>query len=101
MKYQKHVFVCTNQKAEGKKCCSESHGTELVEAFKQAMKDRGLLPAMRAQRTGCLDVCGKGPALAVYPDGTIYGNVQLSDVEEIVESHLVNGQPVERLKLDF
>lgn len=101
MKYQKHIFVCTNQKAEGKKCCSEAHGTALVEAFKVAMKDRGLLPDMRAQRTGCLDVCGKGPALAVYPDGIIYGNVQLSDVEEIVESHLVNNQPVERLKLDF
>lgn len=101
MKYQKHVFICTNQKDAPKKCCGEAHGLELVEAFKQAMKERGLLPDMRAQRTGCLDVCPKGPALIVYPEGILYGNVQLSDVDEIVDSHLVNNQPVERLKLDY
>lgn len=100
MKYQKHVFICTNQKDAPKKCCGEVHGTALVEAFKQAMKDRELLPVMRAQRTGCLDMCAKGPAIVVYPEGVFYGNVQLSDVEEIVESHLVNNQPVERLRLD-
>jgi (2Fe-2S) ferredoxin len=100
MKYQKHVFICTNQKDAPKKCCGETHGLELVEAFKQAMKDRNLVPDMRAQRTGCLDVCGKGPAVVVYPEGIFYGNVQLSDVEEIVESHLLNNQPVERLRLE-
>ena len=100
MKYQKHVFICTNQKDAPKKCCGEVHGTALVEAFKLAMKERELLPTMRAQRTGCLDMCAKGPAIVVYPEGIFYGNVQLSDVEEIVESHLVNNQPVERLRLD-
>lgn len=101
MKYQKHVFVCTNQKEAPKKCCGAAHGAELVAAFKEAMKERDLLPAMRAQPTGCLDVCGKGPSVIVYPEGILYGNVQLSDVEEIVQSHLVDNQPVERLKLDF
>lgn len=101
MKYQKHVFICTNQKDSPKKCCGEAHGMALVESFKAELKERGLTPDIRAQRTGCLDVCGKGPALVVYPEGIIYGNVQLSDVKEIVESHLVNNTPVERLKLDF
>jgi (2Fe-2S) ferredoxin len=101
MKYQKHIFVCTNQKESPKKCCGAGHGAELVAAFKEAMKEHDLLPAMRAQPTGCLDVCGKGPAVIVYPEGILYGNVQLSDVAEIVQSHLVDNQPVERLKLDF
>ncbi|RIV27403.1 (2Fe-2S) ferredoxin domain-containing protein [Fibrisoma montanum] len=99
MKFKKHVFICTNQKPAPKKSCGEEHGLQLVEAFKQALKDRGLQIEIRAQRTGCLDACAFGPALVVYPEGTYYGNVQLSDVEEIVESHLVNDQPVERLKL--
>ncbi|GAB2783670.1 NAD(P)H-dependent oxidoreductase subunit E [Rhabdobacter roseus] len=101
MKYRKHVFVCTNQKEAPKKCCGQEHGLELVEAFKNALKERKLQTEIRAQRAGCLDVCAFGPGMVVYPEGVFYGNVQLSDVEEIVESHLVNDVPVERLKLDF
>ncbi|CCH56137.1 ferredoxin-like protein [Fibrisoma limi BUZ 3] len=101
MKFKKHVFICTNQKPAPKKSCGEEHGLQLVEAFKQALKDRGLQIEIRAQRAGCLDACAFGPSMVVYPEGTYYGNVQLSDVEEIVESHLVNDQPVERLKLPF
>lgn len=101
MKYQKHVFICTNQKEAPKKCCGEARGLALVEAFKQALKDKGLTPQLRAQKTGCLDVCAFGPAVVVYPEGTFYGNVQLSDVEEIVDRHLIGNEPVERLRLDF
>lgn len=101
MKYQKHVFICTNQKEAPKKCCGEAHGSALVEAFKQALKEKGLAAQIRAQKTGCLDVCAFGPALVVYPEGVFYGNVQLADVEEIVEKHLIGNEPVERLRLDF
>ncbi|HEV7346790.1 (2Fe-2S) ferredoxin domain-containing protein [Telluribacter sp.] len=100
MKYSKHVFVCTNQKDAPKKCCGREHGLALVDAFKTSMKERKLMPEMRAQGTACLDMCAFGPTVVVYPEGIFYGNVQLSDVEEIIESHLVNGVPVERLKLD-
>jgi (2Fe-2S) ferredoxin len=37
----------------------------------------------------------------VYPDGVFYGNVQLNDVQEIVDEHIVKGRPVERLQLKF
>jgi (2Fe-2S) ferredoxin len=33
----------------------------------------------------------------VYPDNVWYGGVTVDDVDEIVESHLMNGVPVERL----
>ncbi|MFN4146911.1 MAG: (2Fe-2S) ferredoxin domain-containing protein [Runella sp.] len=101
MKYKKHVFICTNQKEGGKKCCGQDHGMQLVEAFKTALKERNLHIEIRAQRAGCLDVCALGPAMVVYPEGIFYGKVTLDDVEEIVESHLVNNQPVERLQLPF
>jgi (2Fe-2S) ferredoxin len=71
----------------------------LVDAFKAALTEKGLNVDIRAQRAGCLDMCGKGPAMVVYPEGVFYGNVQLSDVAEIVESHLANDQPVERLRI--
>lgn len=101
MKFKKHVFICTNQKPSPKKSCGAAHGAQLVDAFKQAIKERGLQTEVRAQQTGCLDACAFGPALVVYPEGTYYGNVQLEDVNEIVESHLVNDKPVERLVLPF
>jgi len=35
----------------------------------------------------------------VYPDGTLFGQVQPEDVVEIVEEHLEKGKVVERLAL--
>jgi (2Fe-2S) ferredoxin len=97
MKYSKHVFVCTNQKAEGKKSCGEAHGLSLVAAFRDALKEQGAHLEIRAQKAGCLDMCKFGPAMVVYPEGVFYGGVQLSDVAEIVDRHLLNNEVVERL----
>jgi (2Fe-2S) ferredoxin len=74
---------------------------ELVKAFKKEIKDRGLNIDMRAQKAGCFDICEFGPNVVVYPEGVFYGHVQLSDVMEIVEEHLINNRPVERLRLKF
>lgn len=101
MKFKKHVFICTNDKEAPKKSCGSVHGMELVEAFKASIKEKGLQFDIRAQKTGCLDACAFGPSMVVYPEGVWYGNVQLADVEEIVDSHLVNDEPVERLTLKF
>lgn len=101
MKYKKHIFICTNQKEAGKKCCGEQHGMELVNAFKDLVKSHKLNTEVRAQRAGCFDVCSSGPAVVVYPEGIFYGNVQTSDVNEIFEEHILNDRPVERLKLNF
>ncbi len=35
----------------------------------------------------------------VYPDGTLYGQVQPKDVAEIVEQHIEKGKVVKRLAL--
>src|SRR4051812_35300900 len=99
MKYKKHVFICTNEKPDGKKCCGEARGMDLVNAFKDLVKKNNLNTEIRAQKAGCLDVCAFGPSLVVYPEGVFYGHVQLSDVQEIFDEHLLNNRPVERLVL--
>lgn len=101
MKYKKHIFICTNEKPDGKKCCGEQRGMELVNAFKELVKKHKLPAEVRAQRAGCFDVCSFGPAVVVYPEGIFYGHVQLNDVEEIFQNHIINNQPVERLILKF
>ncbi|MFD2519333.1 (2Fe-2S) ferredoxin domain-containing protein [Emticicia soli] len=101
MKFKKHVFICTNDKPAPKKSCGSIHGNELVEAFKASIKEKGLQFDVRAQKAGCLDACAFGPSMVVYPEAVWYGNVQLADVEEIVESHFVKDEPVDRLTLTF
>jgi (2Fe-2S) ferredoxin len=103
MKYKKHVFICTNQRAADapRPSCGEKHGLDLVIAFKKQIKDLGITVDIRAQKAGCLDICELGPSVVVYPEGVFYGGVQLSDVEEIVQEHLQHNRPVERLRLKF
>ena len=68
-------------------------------AFKAALKRRGLSEEIRANKAGCLDNCELGCSVVVYPEGVWYGRVEPGDVDEIVDRHLVGGEPVERLRL--
>jgi (2Fe-2S) ferredoxin len=100
MVFDIHVFVCTNQRTgTDRLSCGENHGMSLVAEFKKQIKDLDLPLKIRAQRAGCLGICDFGPTVAIYPEGTFYVGVQLSDVTEIVQSHIVNKKPVERLLL--
>jgi len=47
--------------------------------------------------TGCHGFCQRGPIVIVEPEGVFYSEVKVEDAPEIVQSHLQNGQPVERL----
>jgi (2Fe-2S) ferredoxin len=102
MIYDKHIFICVNQRAEGapRKSCGEAHGLEIVEAFKKKLKEKNLPIKLRAQKSGCLDICDFGQTLVVYPEGVFYVGVSLNDVDEIIEEHIVNNRVVERLKLE-
>ena len=98
-KFQRHVFICTRNRGAGhpRGCCSSKGSDELVSAFKQGVVERGLRRVVRAQESGCLDQCARGATMVVYPEGVWYGAVTGADVDEIIDSHLINGQTVERL----
>jgi (2Fe-2S) ferredoxin len=100
-KLRSHVFVCTNERPPGSSrgCCKERGSEELVKLFKDELARRGIKGEIRAQKSGCLDTCEFGPSVVVYPEGTWYGRVTPADVAEIVESHLVGGKPVDRLRI--
>jgi (2Fe-2S) ferredoxin len=54
---------------------------------------------VRINKAGCLDRCAGGPVMVVYPQAVWYTFVDEHDIDEIIDSHLVKGQPVERLKV--
>ena len=99
--YKHHVFFCLNQREAGANCCANHGAAELQAYAKQRIKALGLSGrgAIRINKAGCLDRCDEGPALVVYPEGTWYTYVDRSDIDEIIDSHLVRGVPVERLRL--
>jgi len=96
-----HVFICTNTRPAGhpRGCCNPDGSAALRERFKAEVKRRNLKATVRANAAGCLDQCEHGPNVVVYPEGIWYGNVQLGDVSEIIESHILGGKTVERLRL--
>lgn len=100
-RFDRHVFVCTNRRPPGhpKGSCADKGSEEVRERFKEALGRRGLGGRMRANAAGCLDACEHGCTVVVYPDGVWYGRVTPGDVEEIVDKHLVGGEPVERLRI--
>jgi (2Fe-2S) ferredoxin len=100
-KFEHHLFVCTNErdKSASRPSCGNEHGKKLKSALKDAVKDAGLKHRVRVNESGCLDQCEHAGVVVVYPEAIWYGFVHLRDVEEIVREHLVNGRPVERLRL--
>ena len=98
--YDKHIFICTNERPPGapRRSCGEAHGMEIVEEFRRQLKERKLPMLLRAQKSGCLDICEFGQTVAVYPDGVFYVNVQVEDVSEIINEHILHNRPVERLR---
>jgi (2Fe-2S) ferredoxin len=101
MRFRHHVFVCENRRPEGdpRGCCAEKGSEAIRAALKAEIARRGLKSEVRANAAGCLDACAHGPSIVVYPEGVWYGHVRVEDVPEIVERHLVHGEPVERLVL--
>lgn len=54
---------------------------------------------VRINRAGCLDRCGEGPLMVVYPEAIWYTFIDNEDIDEIIDSHLLQGKIVKRLEV--
>lgn len=99
--FQKHVFICTNQREAGEQCCNALGGSD---AFAYAKDRIGALKkngpgAVRINKAGCLGRCDQGPVMVIYPEETWYSFVDKEDLEEIIQEDLLNNRVVDRLKI--
>ncbi|MCO4090075.1 MAG: (2Fe-2S) ferredoxin domain-containing protein [Limnohabitans sp.] len=97
--FKRHIFFCLNERKNNEACCAQHDAQAAFDRCKAQVKAKGLAGPgeVRVNKAGCLDRCAAGPVAVVYPEGVWYTYVDQSDIDEIVESHLKNGQVVERL----
>jgi len=99
--YQHHIFFCTNQREAGEMCCNQHNAIGMRDYAKDKIKSLGeRIPGkVRVNLAGCMDRCDLGPVLVIYPQAIWYTYVDQEDIDEIIESHLINGCVVERLQI--
>lgn len=96
----KHIFICTSSRMTGvaKGFCQTKGAIEIIQRFTEKLEEEDITDVM-VSNTGCFGICEKGPVAVVYPDNIWYGSLTSDDVDEIVESHIMNGTSVKRLEL--
>ena len=77
--------------------CKASESSKIVDNFNQALAAHGIADKVKVIVPGCFGFCEKGPIVKIVPDNTFYTSVRPEDVEEIVVSHIIGGERVERL----
>ncbi len=89
--YRSNVLVC------GGTGCTSSDSLKIVEKLNEEIAARGLEKEVNVITTGCFGLCALGPIVVIYPEGSFYSMVNLDDIPEIVEEHLLKGRIVTRL----
>ncbi len=89
--YRSHVLVC------GGTGCHSNNSSKILDEFNALIKANNLENDVQTVQTGCFGLCAVGPVVIVYPEGAFYSQIQVSDVKEIVEEHLIKGRIVDRL----
>ena len=87
---EKHILVCHGTG------CTSSKSPQIIENFRRILEEKGI-ENVRVIQTGCFGLCAKGPIVIIRPEDTFYAHVTPEDCEEIVNTHIVDGNRVERL----
>jgi NADP-reducing hydrogenase subunit HndC len=79
--------------------CLATGSPKVADALRKAIARAGLdvqvVPDIKI--TGCHGFCSRGPLVIFQPSGLFYQLVKPTDVEEIVQATIIEGNPVDRL----
>lgn len=84
------VMVC------GGTGCTSSDSNNIIEALNIEVSNHGIEDRVEVVRTGCFGLCELGPVVIVYPEGIFYNCVEVKDIPDLVEQHLLNGKPYDK-----
>ncbi|MCR5737520.1 MAG: NADH-quinone oxidoreductase subunit NuoF [Eubacterium sp.] len=88
---KRHIILC------GGTGCLSNNSKEIQKKFEELLEAKGLSDKATVNQSGCFGFCSQGPFVKIYPENTLYRLVSVDDVEEIVESDIMNQTVVERL----
>ena len=91
--YQKILFVCINKREPHEVCCSHRNSEAIAAALKARVKELGLSRVVRVSKSGCQDLCAKGPNVMVFPEYRLYHGVTPADVDRILQDTLSSLDP--------
>jgi NADH:ubiquinone oxidoreductase subunit F (NADH-binding)/(2Fe-2S) ferredoxin/Pyruvate/2-oxoacid:ferredoxin oxidoreductase delta subunit len=77
--------------------CVSSNSPQIYDGLAEELKKHDLADTIELKFTGCHGFCQRGPIVIVEPEGIFYSEVKVKDAAEIIDSHIINGKPVERL----
>jgi NADH-quinone oxidoreductase subunit F len=80
----------------GSGCCAAG-AESVVSALKKQLQLAGLEKDVDIKSTGCHGFCERGPVMLVWPDGTFYNKVAVSNAAELVASVANGHKPIEKL----
>ena len=100
MYYTRHIFFCCNKKTN-ETGCGFFGGEDAFNFTKEHLVKLELWGEgkFRASKSGCLGRCAEAPVCVVYPDGVWYSYVDMDDVKEIIDTHLIQGKIANRLHI--
>jgi len=91
--YEHHIFVCTTGKT-----CAAAGSCAIYDRMKDAVKEKGLRGRVRVNQAGCMNQCGHGPMVVVYPADVWYAAVDKKGADRIIDEHVIGGTPVRSLR---
>ena len=87
---EKHILVCHGTG------CTSSKSPKIIENFRKIIEEKNI-ENVKVIQTGCFGLCAKGPIVIIRPEDVFYAMVKPEDCEEIIDTHIVKGELVERL----
>lgn len=83
--YSRHLLFCIGSDCDGK---------DLMKHAKKLLGKDSV--RVKRSKVSCLGACKLGPVMIVYPDGVWYRCPDKKALAQIIEEHVIGGQPVQK-----